>query len=221
MVGDRSRLLFVFACLVLAVSLTCAEGTIVKSRRGGAVVFTNTASAPNLSPARRSGNVQNAASRSLEQRRKAIEPVLHKMARRNRLNPALVRAVVEVESGYNVNARSPKGAIGLMQLMPATARQYGVKNPYVAEENLSGGCRYLRALLDRYDDDVNLALAAYNAGPAAVDKYGGIPAYPETREYIRRVRERLEDQREGRNQIAMGRPVRMTRDADGSLRLVN
>ena len=223
MLADRSRILLMLASLVFMISASYGEGTIVQTRRGGELHFTNIAGAPDLSPAPtpRSGQTQKAVSRSLEQRRKAIEPVLHKMARRNRLNPALVRAVVEVESGYNVDARSPKGAIGLMQLMPATARQYGVQNPYVAEENLSGGCRYLRALLDRYDDDLNLALAAYNAGPTAVDKHGGIPAYPETREYIRRVRERLESQHEGRNQLALGQPVRMTRGPDGSLQLVN
>jgi soluble lytic murein transglycosylase-like protein len=107
------------------------------------------------------------------------------LAKKHGVDDALVHAVIAVESAYQPRARSPKGARGLMQLMPSTARQYGVRNAYVPEANLEAGIRHLRALLDRFD--VSLALAAYNAGEAAVRRFGGIPPYRETREYVRRV----------------------------------
>jgi soluble lytic murein transglycosylase-like protein len=120
--------------------------------------------------------------------RARFEPLVMEHATRNNLRPALVRAVIQVESGYNPRARSPKGAMGLMQLMPATALELGVRNPYDPEENIRGGTAYLRQLLDRYDGDEELALAAYNAGAGAVDKYGrAIPPYRETRDYVRKV----------------------------------
>jgi soluble lytic murein transglycosylase-like protein len=101
----------------------------------------------------------------------------------------LVRAVIQVESGYNPGARSVKGAMGLMQLMPGTARDFGVSDPYNAAENIRGGVAYLRSLLDRYGHDETLALAAYNAGPGAVEKYGNaVPPYRETRNYVGRIR---------------------------------
>jgi soluble lytic murein transglycosylase-like protein len=100
----------------------------------------------------------------------------------------LVRAVMQVESAFNPYARSPKGALGLMQLMPATIRQFGVRNPFNPTENIRAGVAYLRQLLDRYQNDEQLALAAYNAGPGAVDKHGqNVPPYRETRNYVKQI----------------------------------
>ncbi|MFZ5510245.1 MAG: lytic transglycosylase domain-containing protein [Pseudomonadota bacterium] len=109
-------------------------------------------------------------------------------ASRFRLDPALLHAVITVESGYNPDAVSPKGAMGLMQLIPDTARRYGVANPRAPEENLRGGAQYLRDLLTLFDDNLQLALAAYNAGEQAVLRHGSrIPPFPETRDYVRKV----------------------------------
>lgn len=117
-----------------------------------------------------------------------FEPLVLEHASRNKLRPELIRAVIQVESGFNPRARSPKGAIGLMQLMPATALELGVQNPYDPAENIRGGAAYLRQLLNRYDGDEELALAAYNAGAGAVDKYGrAVPPYRETRDYVKKV----------------------------------
>jgi soluble lytic murein transglycosylase-like protein len=104
------------------------------------------------------------------------------------IQPALVKAVIAAESNFKPDAVSRAGAQGLMQLMPATARQLGVERPFGILENLDGGVRYLRQMLDRYGD-VSRALAAYNAGPRAVDRYHGIPPYPETQAYVKRVLE--------------------------------
>jgi hypothetical protein len=111
-------------------------------------------------------------------------------ARRHSLDPDLVQAVVAVESGFRPDAVSPKGAQGLMQLMPYTARALGVKDTFDPAANLDGGTRYLRALIQRYGGDVTRALAAYNAGEGAVARHGGVPPYPETLAYVRKVLER-------------------------------
>lgn len=103
------------------------------------------------------------------------------------LDPELVRAVIKVESNYNPKAVSPKGAIGLMQLLPSTAKLMGVKDPYDIEENIYGGCKYLKILMEEFSGDLKLALAAYNAGKEKVLKHKGIPPYKETIEYVKNV----------------------------------
>ena len=111
--------------------------------------------------------------------------IIDRIAAREGVDAKLVRAVIEVESGYRPLARSPKGAMGLMQLMPATARQYAVTNPYDPAANIEAGIKHLKSLLARFPRA--LALAAYNAGDAAVERFGGIPPYEETRNYVSRV----------------------------------
>jgi soluble lytic murein transglycosylase-like protein len=120
--------------------------------------------------------------------REQFEPLIREHAARHALRVELVRAVIQVESGYNPRARSPKGAMGLMQLMPGTARRLGVRNAYDPSENIQGGCAYLRQLLDRYQGNEELALAAYNAGSEAVARHGNaVPPYRETRDYVKKV----------------------------------
>lgn len=114
-----------------------------------------------------------------------LEREIDAAARAQTLDPNLLKAVIAIESRFNPRARSPKGAMGLMQLMPATARRYGVANAYDARQNLRGGARYLRDLLAMFNNDTRLALAAFNAGENAVIRYGRtIPPYPETRHYV-------------------------------------
>ncbi|HXH05571.1 MAG TPA: lytic transglycosylase domain-containing protein [Vicinamibacterales bacterium] len=115
------------------------------------------------------------------------EAVIRDHADRHGVRPELVRAVIQTESAFDPRAVSPKGAMGLMQLMPTTARLFGVLDPFNPFENIRAGVAYLRQLLDRYNGNEELALAAYNAGPEAVDRHGGVPPYRETRDYVARV----------------------------------
>lgn len=133
------------------------------------------------------GRVVLAPKRRLRSSR-VYDSVIERVAREHGVPPALVKAVVATESNFDPKAVSPKGAQGLMQLMPQTAELVGVRNPFGPEDNVMGGTRYLRWLLDRYGDWTR-ALAAYNAGPSAVDRYRGVPPYRETRAYVRRVLE--------------------------------
>ena len=116
-----------------------------------------------------------------------VNEVINSMSQQHHLDPDLVNSVIRAESGFNPRAVSPKGAQGLMQLMPQTASQLGVKNAFDPGANVDGGTRYLRELLERYNFDMVKALAAYNAGPQRVEQYRGIPPYQETRAYVARI----------------------------------
>ena len=116
-----------------------------------------------------------------------LRQLIQRLATEARMDPALVHAVIRAESGFNRYARSHKGAEGLMQLMPGTAREMGVSNSFVAEQNIRGGIGYLQRMLELFDGNTRLALAAYNAGPEVVLSYGGVPPFRETQQYVTRV----------------------------------
>jgi len=122
---------------------------------------------------------------------KSINSIIQSAAKKYGVDENLVRAMIEVESGYNPAAVSSKGAMGLMQLMPGTADDLGVSNPFNAEENIDGGTRYLSGLLKKYQNNIDNALGAYNAGTANVDKHNGVPPFPETKNYIAAVKQKL------------------------------
>ena len=116
-----------------------------------------------------------------------LEAIVNHVAQDYAVDKSLVQAMIHAESDFDVNAVSPKGALGLMQLMPETAQRYGVRDVFDPEQNIIGGVRYLRDLLETFGHNVRLAVAAYNAGEQAVLRYGGVPPYPETMQYVNKV----------------------------------
>ncbi|MCF8023975.1 MAG: lytic transglycosylase domain-containing protein [Desulfobacteraceae bacterium] len=115
------------------------------------------------------------------------EDIIRKSSKKSGIRPELIKAVIRVESGFNPKAVSDRGARGLMQLMPVHTREYNIESPFNPSENIAAGTLYLGRLLERYNGNLNLSLAAYNAGPATVDHYQGIPPYRETRQYVQKV----------------------------------
>lgn len=117
----------------------------------------------------------------------SIDSVINSTAQKYGVAPSLIQQIVKAESGFNSNATSQAGAMGLMQLMPGTAASYGVQDAYDVTQNLDGGTHFLKDLLDRYQGNIPLSLAAYNAGPGAVEKYQGVPPYKETQAYVQKI----------------------------------
>jgi soluble lytic murein transglycosylase-like protein len=212
--------------MLLAAGITAAaDGSgIYYYVSGEQVIFTNTPSNDKMLavPGMQSSNLASSPQLPATQ----YDPYIELVAAETGLSPSLIKAVALVESGFDPMAVSPKGAQGLMQLMPATARQLGVRDAFDPGENLRAGATYLRKMLDEFDGNLNLALAAYNAGPAAVRRHGGVPAYRETRDYVAKVRERMGQPSRGTGTSAHDRtppakPVRMLRQDDGSVLLTN
>jgi soluble lytic murein transglycosylase len=121
------------------------------------------------------------------------EYIIREKSAKYEIEPSIIKALINAESGWNPKAVSNKGAIGLMQLMPSTASEMNINNPYDPEENIEGGTRYLRMMLNRFNGDLDLALAAYNAGPATVEKNRGIPAFTETKKFVKKVLSKSRD----------------------------
>jgi soluble lytic murein transglycosylase-like protein len=163
-----------------------------------------------------------------------VQEAVDRIAGRHGLPPELLNSVIQVESNYNPYAVSPKGALGIMQLIPATARRFGVLDVFDPVDNIEGGARYLKYLLELFNGDYPLALAAYNAGENAVAKYGTVPPYPETRTYVKLVAKRLEEARKAsaakvkpRKEVKPaeaapdGHHVQEVVEADGTVRYVS
>jgi soluble lytic murein transglycosylase-like protein len=152
--------------------------------------------------------------------------VLHQLvqetAHKHNVDPALVSAVISTESNWNTSAISSKGALGLMQLVPQTAQRFGVYNPFDPTQNVEAGVTYLSNLLNRYNGDLPKALAAYNAGPRAVDRWGGVPDFRETREYVRKVTSSyFQPGSEHQPRRAASRPIYRTTTDDGRVIFTN
>jgi soluble lytic murein transglycosylase-like protein len=131
-----------------------------------------------------------------------LNELVNRIADKEGVEAPLVHSVILAESNYNPSAVSPKGAMGIMQLIPSTARRFGVSDPFDPADNIQGGVRYLRYLLDYYHDDYTKSIAAYNAGEAAVDKYHGVPPYAETLGYVRTVAKHLDAERKNQTSSA-------------------
>jgi soluble lytic murein transglycosylase-like protein len=198
---EFTRPLSIAVCLLLQSATPAAAGDIfVGAEAGESVVLSNVPTSDDFAVLVRSPVDPEPAVRTAEpiegtrpaqsviDRAAAYAPMVQEAARQTRLDPGLLHAVIATESAYNPVARSSKGAQGLMQLMPATARRYGVANAFDPRHNILGGARYLADLMVMFDQDVSLALAAYNAGEQAVLRYGRrIPPYRETSAYVPRV----------------------------------
>ncbi|HWQ03175.1 MAG TPA: lytic transglycosylase domain-containing protein [Candidatus Nitrosotenuis sp.] len=224
----------VAACAaLLAANAGAVSGqiTVVVDERGKRV-FVN-AETPVQQPAARaarlvagsssSGPSTTASSQRVVTSREEIEQIVQEAAQRHHVDPALVRAVIKAESNWNPQAVSPKGAQGLMQLMPATADQHGVGDAFDPRENVNAGVKHLRTLLEKYNGDLDLALAAYNAGEGAVRRAGGVPNYTETRNYVQKVTEAYFQPGSGRTPrtVATSRKIYRIVDERGRVIYVN
>jgi hypothetical protein len=173
--------------LITVAVLALAGVSAASDRSSGVCIYTAPDGTRHVLKIPAAGSYAGAVPDGLAARREQLWPTVQEAARINGLDPKLVDLVIRMESGYNSRAVSPRGARGVMQLMPGTASLYAVRNIFDPFENIRGGVRYLRDLLQRFNSDVTLALAAYNAGPDAVERHGGVPPFDETRTYVRTI----------------------------------
>jgi len=157
---------------------------------------------------------------ALDLNRDGAEKLVREAAERHSVDPALIRAVIETESNWNIAAISRKGAVGLMQLIPTTAQRFGVNDLYSPQQNVDAGVRYLKTLLERYNGNLELALAAYNAGEGAVDRAHGIPRFRETRDYVQRVQSAYFRPGSGRRDGAFINPHAIRKSSDPAGRII-
>lgn len=200
--NKMGRFCFSLACFVMTgATMWCAEGDAVRTtvrvdRGSGRLVRTQVVSPREVPPVEVMGT-----GKPVKPLRTEVDEIVEEASARHDVDPLLVRSVMQVESNFNPNAVSPKGAMGLMQLMPATARQLGVTNAFDVRQNIEGGVKYLRYLKSKFSDE-RLVLAAYNAGEAAVKKHGWIPPYPETIEYVYKVGRKYGDSKRLQQAVA-------------------
>jgi len=182
------RAIFVFLLLASATARILAAEITVLRNPDGRFIYVNSEDKELRDSVKRGG--VSAGLHVIDKRKGAlagIDQFIEQVSLEQRLDSRLVRAIIQVESAWNVRARSNKGALGLMQLMPETASRFGVRDPFDAKENIRGGTSYLRFLLDRFSGDLRFSLAAYNAGEKAVDMWGTVPPYKETQTYLHRI----------------------------------
>ncbi len=197
-------------------------GVLAKARTAAAEVASYVSSRPAGTSASTDPNYVKLA-RGRRVTSQEIDDVIDKAAQKHNVDANLVRALIKQESNFNPSAVSNKGAMGLMQLMPGTARQLGVSDPFDPQQNVDAGVKHLKQLLDNYNGDVRLGLAAYNAGEGAVARNKGVPPYRETQDYVKRITERAGyANASGTTVVGPSRaPVKMYRGSDGVLRISN
>ena len=207
--------------LALALSALPVRGDITSYRdENGRLVFVNSTDTELTKAASKGG--ASAARTLIEKRKKSLKGIqehIETTAKTYKVDPRLVYAMIEVESAWRPTAVSKAGALGLMQLMPDTARELGVRDPFDPNQNITGGVRYLRKMLDRFKNNLTLSLAAYNAGPNAVASYGGVPPFKETLNYIERIRTKYG--RESASRPSRYGSIYPSVDDDGKLVYVN
>src|SRR3984957_11013029 len=190
------------------------RGSTISSTQGGSALGGPTAGGSRS----RSALSSESAAETLGANDGRLDRIVRDAAARHKVDPALVKAVISTESGWNPQAVSRKGAVGLMQLIPGTAQRFGVNNSFDPAQNVEGGTTYLKALLDRYNGDLSKSLAAYNAGEGAVDRSGGVPRYAETQRYVQKVTDAYFRPDSGRSLSLWSppkKPVRKVVDANG------